>query len=170
MSAQEEGPEEEFVGFIAEETSEVLKEAVNSATAVAGGSISISSSTPGRLTVSPHTVPGGGYVVGPMGPPGPPGPMGPPGIATTGTSPFLYTDEEEAKEKAEREAELVVLPSKRPRKVLVAFFDDEDEDVNGEPFWAAFLEPEDMDLFLSPKDSRDAHMALRLALRKRFSQ
>ncbi|MGE4164281.1 MAG: hypothetical protein AB7G23_21400 [Vicinamibacterales bacterium] len=167
MSAQEEGPEEEFVGFVAEEASEVLKEAVNSATAVAGGSISIASSSPGRLTVSPHS---GGYVTGPMGPPGPPGPMGPPGIATTGTFPVLYTNEEEAKEKAEREADLVVLPPRRPRKVLVAFFDDEDEDVNGEPFWAAFLEPEDMDLFLSPKDARDARMQLSLALRKRFAQ
>lgn len=95
----------------------------------------------------------------------------PASAVTASTSTYLsFEDEEERREEAERTAELVVLPPKRPRKVLVAFFDDEDEEANHDPFWAAFLEPEDMDLFLAPKDSRDAVMALRLHLRKRFSQ
>lgn len=76
-------------------------------------------------------------------------------------------DEYERREREEREAPLVVLPSRAPRKVLVAFFDQEGDE---EPSWAAYLEPRDLSVNVSPGDARDSYMSLTLDLRKKFEQ
>lgn len=119
---------------------------------------------------------------GPMGPPGPPGGYAPGGIVAGGgmvgstglhisaSPPSVSTgvlrlpgDPPPLRKPLEH----VQLPTRLPRRVLVAFLDDEG---NPEPFWAAYLAPVDIEVSMCPTEPEDAHMDLRLSLVKRFEQ
>lgn len=79
------------------------------------------------------------------------------------TASMTFSEPEEEAEPAE----LVLLPQKVPQRVLVAFFEGEGD---AEPFWAAYLSPQDVDTFVDPRSLEDATMSLKLSLVKRFKQ
>lgn len=82
-------------------------------------------------------------------------------------SPTTFTTSSTGTAPARKSPELVTLPPRLPKRVLVAFFDKEDD---LEPSWAAYLDPLSVDLDMNTKEPEESLMLLTLSLEKRFTQ